>query len=177
MRDSHSTSPLTFFFLVLPMGISAGYVGVTLPFILTRAGFSVGAAAAIVAVGLSANIWRFLWGPVADLTLSLRKWYWIGLGTCTATLFLLSLIPIHQDQVAGLTTMVFITQVAATLVVLPIGGLMAHTVAEEKKGRASGWYQAGNLGGFGLGGGAGGWLAGPLSLPGCGTLLALAMLL
>src|ERR1700737_3740586 len=49
MRDSHSTSPLTFFFLVLPMGISAGYVGVTMPFILTRAGFSVGAAAAIVA--------------------------------------------------------------------------------------------------------------------------------
>src|ERR1700687_2653110 len=108
MRDSHSTSPLTFFFLVLPMGISAGYVGVTMPFILTRAGFSVGAAAAIVAVGLSANIWRFLWGPIADLTLSLRKWYWIGLGTCAATLFLLSLIPIRQDRVAGLTTMVLI---------------------------------------------------------------------
>jgi PAT family beta-lactamase induction signal transducer AmpG len=175
MRDSHSTSPLAFFFLVLPMGISAGYVGVTLPFILTRAGFSVGAAAAIVAVGLSANIWRFLWGPVADLTLSLRKWYWIGLGTCAATLFLLSLMPIHQ--VAGLTTMVFISQVAATLVVLPIGGLMAHTVAEEQKGRASGWYQAGNLGGFGLGGGAGVWLAAHFSSHVAGTLLALAMLL
>src|SRR6202022_4704786 len=177
MRDSHSTSPLTFFFLVLPMGISAGYVGVTMPFILTRAGFSVGAAAAIVAVGLSANIWRFLWGPIADLTLSLRKWYWIGLGTCAATLFLLSLIPIRQDRVAGLTTMVFISQVAATLVVLPIGGLMAHTVAEEKKGRASGWYQAGNLGGFGRGGGAGVWLAAHFSSQVAGTLLALAMLL
>ena len=177
MRESHSTSPFTFFFLVLPTGISAGYVGVTLPFILTRAGFSVGAAAAIVAVGLSANIWRFLWGPVADLTLSLRKWYWIGLGTCAATLFLLSLIPIRQDRVAGLTTMVFISQVAATLVVLPLGGLMAHTVTEEKKGRASGWYQAGNLGGVGLGGGAGVWLAAHFSSQAAGTLLALAMLL
>ena len=49
--------PFMFFFLVLPTGISAGFVGVTLPFVLTRAGFSVAAAAAIVAVGLSANVW------------------------------------------------------------------------------------------------------------------------
>jgi PAT family beta-lactamase induction signal transducer AmpG len=176
MRESHSTSPLIFFFLVLPMGISSGYVGVTLPFILTRAGFSVGTAAAVVAVGLSSNIWRFLWGPIADLTLSLRKWYWIGLGTCAATLFMLTLIPIRQDRVAVLTTMVFISQVAATLVVLPLGGLMAHTVAEEKKGRASGFYQAGNLGGFGLGGGAGVWLVAHFSSQVAGTVLALAML-
>src|ERR1700687_1289258 len=108
MHDGSHTRPFIFFLLVLPMGISGGFVGVTLPFVLTRAGFSVGAAAAIVAVGLSANVWRFLWGPIADLTLSLRKWYWIGLGTCAATLFLLSLIPIRQDRVAGLTTMVLI---------------------------------------------------------------------
>jgi MFS family permease len=177
VRESRSTSPVTFFFLVLPTGISAGFVGVTLPFVLTRAGFSVGAAAAIVAVGLSANIWRFLWGPVADLTLSLRKWYWIGLGTCAATLFLLSLIPIRQDRAALLTTMVFISQVAATLVVLPLGGLMAHTVAEQAKGRAAGWYQAGNLGGTGLGGGAGVWLAAHFSTQAAGSVLALTMLL
>jgi MFS transporter, PAT family, beta-lactamase induction signal transducer AmpG len=177
VRESRSTSPVTFFFLVLPTGISAGFVGVTLPFVLTRAGFSVGAAAAIVAVGLSANIWRFLWGPVADLTLSLRKWYWIGLGTCAATLFLLSLIPIRHDRAALLTTMVFISQVAATLVVLPLGGLMAHTVAEQAKGRAAGWYQAGNLGGTGLGGGAGVWLAAHFSTQAAGSVLALTMLL
>jgi MFS family permease len=35
---------------------------------------------------------------------------------------------------------------------------MAKTIPEEMKGRAGGWYQAGNLGGEGLGGGAGIWL-------------------
>jgi PAT family beta-lactamase induction signal transducer AmpG len=176
MNQGSRTRPFIFFFLVLPMGISAGFVGVTLPFVLTRAGFSVGAAAAIVAVGLSANVWRFLWGPIADLTLSLRKWYWIGLGTCAGSLFLLSLIPIRPGTTALLTTMVFVSQVAGTLVVLPVGGLMAHAVAEDEKGRAAGWYQMGNLGGFGLGGGAGVWLASHFSSQLAGSVLALAML-
>jgi MFS family permease len=38
-------------------------------------------------------------------------------------------------------------------------GIMAYDVLEELKGRAGGFYQAGNLGGAGLGGGAGLWLA------------------
>ena len=36
---------------------------------------------------------------------------------------------------------------------------MAHATAPQDKGRAGGWSQAGNLGGTGLGGGAGLWLA------------------
>ena len=72
------TAPFTFFLLVLPFGISTGYITVTLPFLLTRAGLSVAAAAAIVALGASANTFRFLWGPLTDLTLTLRRWYCIG---------------------------------------------------------------------------------------------------
>jgi MFS transporter, PAT family, beta-lactamase induction signal transducer AmpG len=66
--------------------------------------------------------------------------------------------------------------VAATLVVLPVGGMMAHTVAEDEKGRASGWYQAGNLGGMFGGGGAGVWLAHHVSFAASGAALAVAML-
>jgi hypothetical protein len=68
MRDRKSTHPFAFFFLVLPYGISSGFVSITLPFVLTRVGFSVALAASIVAIGVSANLWRFFWGPVADLT-------------------------------------------------------------------------------------------------------------
>jgi PAT family beta-lactamase induction signal transducer AmpG len=75
-----------------------------------------------------------------------------------------------------LMTVVFISQVAATFIVLPVGGLMAHTVAEEAKGRAAGWYQAGNLGGTGIGGGIGVWLASHFSNQLAGGTLAVAML-
>lgn len=176
MRNRESTTPLTFFFLVLPYGISSGFVSITLPFILTRNGFSVAMAASIVAIGISSNLWRFLWGPVADLTLTARRWYLLGLSTSAATLLILALIPLHRNAVGILMTVVFISQVAATLIVLPVGGLMAHTVAEEAKGRAAGWYQAGNLGGNGIGGGAGVWLATHFSKEAAGGTLAVAML-
>jgi MFS transporter, PAT family, beta-lactamase induction signal transducer AmpG len=147
-----------------------------LPFVLTSAGFPVATSASIVAVGLSANVWRFLWGPIADLTLTLRRWYAIGLVACSVTLLLLGLTPLRQDAAGILTVVVFCSQVAATLVVLPVGGLMAHTVAEHEKGRAAGWYQAGNLGGTGLGGGAGVWLASHFSNGVAGAVLSAAMM-
>ena len=107
MRQPDSTRPGTFFFLVLPYGISNGFVSITLPFILTRAGFSVATAASVVAIGLSANLWRFFWGPVADLTLSARRWYLLGLITTAATLFLLGVMPFRQSTIGILTVIGF----------------------------------------------------------------------
>src|SRR5436190_15439878 len=43
MRDRDSTRPFVFFFLVLPYGISSGFVSITLPFVLTRVGIFGGA--------------------------------------------------------------------------------------------------------------------------------------
>src|SRR5215211_7643980 len=172
-----ATAPFTFFALVLPFGISSGFISVTLPFLLTRAGFSVAAASALTALGVSANLWRFLWGPVADLTLTPRRWYYIGVASSVVTLLVLAFVPLRGTAGQWLAAVVFISQVAATLIVLPVGGLMAHTVVDEAKGRASGWYQAGNLGGTGLGGGAGVWLGSHFSREVAGGVLAAAMLL
>ena len=176
MHSRESIRPFLFFFLDLPSGISSGFASITLPFVLTQAGFSVAAASAIVALGVSANLWRFLWGPVADLTLTARRWYLIGLITTAATLFLLSVIPLRTSSSGLIYAVVFISQVASTLVMLPLGGMMAHAVAEEAKGRAAGWYQAGNLGGNGIGGGAGVWLAAHYSKEIAGAALAISML-
>src|SRR5262245_63234405 len=114
MSTRESTAPSTFFFLVLPSGISSGFASITLMFILTQAGFSVATASAIVGFGVSANLWRFLWGPVADFTLTARKWYLIGLTTAAATLLLLGLVPLRTDSTAILYVLVFISQVAVT---------------------------------------------------------------
>ena len=132
MRKPGSTAPITFFFLVLPYGISSGVHSITLPFVLTQAGFSVASAASIVAIGVSANLWRFLWGPVADLTLTARRWYLIGLATAAGTLAILALVPLHPKEAGFLMVVVFVSQVAGTLIVLPVGGLMAHTVGEGR---------------------------------------------
>lgn len=151
--------PITFFFLNLPCGISGGFITVTMPYLLVQRGFTVAAVASIVALGLSSNIIRFLWSPLIDLTLSLHKWYIINTGLCAVTLMLLSIIPLQPASKGIVALMVFLSQVAATLVVAPVGGMMAKTVPSKRKGRAGGWFQAGNLGGSGLGGGLGLWLS------------------
>lgn len=151
-------APFNFLILSAPGGISYGFVSVTLPYILVNHGFTVGQAAGVTAIGLSANLWRFLWAPVVDLTLSLNKWYFIGVLLCALSLVSISLVPLDMAYRSTLMLVVFISQVAATFSVAPVGGMMAKVVDESKKGRTAGFYQAGNLGGIGIGGGAGLWL-------------------
>lgn len=171
------TRPAYIFFLMLPSGISNGFVTIVMPFILTKNGFPLAFTAGIVAVGVSANLWRFLWGPVVDISLSLHKWFWIGIITCTASLLLLCFIPFSMKGAFLLSAIVFISQVAATLTLLPINGIMAKGIVENKKGKASGWYQAGNLAGTGMGGGVGLWLATHYDIKIAGLVLVVASIL
>lgn len=170
------TEPVTILFLSLPYGISSGFVSVTLPFLLIQHGFSVATAASITALGISANIWRFIWAPLTDLTLSLHKWYLIGISFCATTLLSLCFIPLNINSTVFLTAIAFLSQIAVTFVIVPIGGFMAKTIEEEKKGRAGGWNQAGNLGGMGIGGGGGIWLSTHFSYHSAGIILSISML-
>jgi len=171
------TRPFYIFFLVMPMGISQGFVTVALPFLLTKNGLPVALTAGIVAIGLSANLWRFIWGPVVDMSLSLRKWFWIGLSTSSVLLLLLCFIPFTAKGAGLLSLIVFTSQVAATLTLLPTNGFMAKSIKQNRKGEASGWYQAGSLAGTGFGGGFGLWLATHFSLAVAGIVLCITSII
>ena len=177
MEQQNFTKPFYIFFLMMPSGISQGFVTVALPYLLTKNGFPVAVTAGIVAIGVSANLWRFLWGPVVDITLSLQKWFWIGIVSTILTLLLLCFIPFTLKGAAFLSLIVFISQVATTITLLPINGIIAKSIKENKKGEASGWYQAGSLAGMGFGGGAGLWLATHYSLITAGLSLCIASIL
>jgi MFS family permease len=177
LPQSNFTRPLLILFLVLPAGISMGFATVTLPYLLTQNGFSVARTAAIVALGVSASLWRFLWGPVVDLTLSLKKWYWISSLTSSVSIILLSVTPFTEKGVVLLIVIVFISQIAANLIMIPVGGIMANRIEKDHKGRASGWFQAGNLGGVGLGGGVGLWMASHFTVQLAGLVLCIISVL
>lgn len=176
METQKYTRPFTIFLLMLPAGISQGFVFVTLPYLLTHNGFSVAQTAAIVALGTSPSLFRFVLGPVVDVSLSLRKWYLISIAAIVVTLLLLSVTPFTVKGAALLSVLVFISQVAVNISFLPIGAFMAKTVEESKKGKASGWYQAGSLAGTGIGGGAGLWIANHFNAPVSGIALSIACL-
>jgi MFS transporter, PAT family, beta-lactamase induction signal transducer AmpG len=171
------TRPPLILFLVLPAGISFGFATVTLPYLLTQHGFTVFQTANIVALGVSASLWRFVWGPLTDLTLSLKKWFWMASVVSSASIILLSITPLRTNGVFLLTIIVFVSQVAANLVLIPVGGIMANRIERTHKGRAGGWYQAGNLGGIGLGGGVGLWLSSHYSVLTAGIVLSIISML
>lgn len=159
MKLRQYTRPFYIFFLMMPTGISNGFVTVALPFLLTKNGFPVATTAGIVALGISANLWRFLWGPIVDISLTARKWFLIGLIACIVSLLAVCFIPLTIKGTILISILAFVSQVAGTLVILPVNSIIAHRIAVDKKGLASGWFQAGSLAGTGLGGGIGLWLA------------------
>jgi len=77
-HSAHSPHPSVFLLLNLPFGITSGYIVVAIPFLVTRAGLSVLTAASIVGIAITPKALKVLWSPVADVCLTLKRWYVIG---------------------------------------------------------------------------------------------------
>jgi MFS family permease len=146
-------------FLFIPFGIMAGYVSVTIAFMFTKAGIPLEQVAPLVAVTLLPNILKFIWAPLVDTTLSVKKWYIISDIVTAIGIFLTGLLPIKVENLTLMTVIVFVASFANTFLAMSTESLMAYDTPENLKGRAAGWSQAGNLGGLGIGGGAGLWIA------------------
>jgi MFS family permease len=169
------THPWVFMVLILPFGIMSGYLTVTIGWQLATAGVSVGAIAALVAASFIPHTWKFLWAPIADTTLDHRRWYLITGILSAVGVVAIGLVPPTQQNVPLLTAVVLVANLAVSVVGMTTQGMMAYGVPENEKGRAGGWFQAGNLGGSGLGGGAGLWLAERLPHPAApGVILGIA---
>lgn len=154
-----ATHPIVFLVLYLPFGIPFGYVVVTLAYLLSQAGLSVNQIAGLVALLYLPQTWKVLWAPIVDTTLTLRSWYVIAAIVTGLMMLVTAFVPARAQYLWLLDLLVFLTSVAYSVTGMATESLMAHTTAEHQKGRAGGWSQAGALGGQGLGGGAGLWLA------------------
>lgn len=173
--------PIVFLFLILPFGIMSGYLTVTVAYLLSHAGVSTEKIATLIAISFIPHTWKFLWAPVADTTLNRKTWYLIACTASSAGIFATGVLPAVEASIPTLTAIVLVANVAVTFLAMAVESLMAHSTPEAEKGRASGWFQAGNLGGSGLGGGAGLWIAGHMTgtwLPGAvlGTVCLLCCL-
>src|SRR5689334_12384410 len=74
-------------------------------------------------------------------------------------------IPPRGENLGLLSASMFVASAASTFLAMSVESLMAYGTPDAQRGRAGGWFQAGNLGGQGLGGGAGLWLAQHLGEP------------
>jgi MFS family permease len=176
-RTAHS-HPFVFLLLILPFGIMSGYLTVTVAFMLNKAGIPTEQIAELIAISYLPHTWKFLWAPIADTTLSRKTWYVLA-GVCSALgIAATGALPATQESIPMLSVVVLVSNVAVTFLAMAVESLMASSTPHEQKGRAAGWFQAGNLGGGGLGGGAGLWIAEHSSQTWlAGTVLGLVSLL
>ena len=160
-RASAGEAPANFVFciLYLPYGILNGYVTVTLAYDLSQTGVTTVAIAWLGSLNLIPQIAKFLWGVPLDTHLTYRGWYAISTVLSGIGLAIMGFIPATTGALPFLFAAVLITSIVNTIVSMTTDALTAHAVPMSHKGRASGWAQAGNVGGSGLGGGLGLWLA------------------
>lgn len=157
MKERH-VHPWVFMVLIAPFGVMSGYLAVAVAYNLRQSGVSVAQVAAIVALALLPHTWKFLWAPAVDATLDQKRWYLIGGLTSAAGLAAIGALPATPAGLAVLSVVVFLGSAATSLLGMGTESLMAYCTPEREKGRAGGWFQAGNLGGAGIGGGLGLWL-------------------
>ncbi|MHB9140784.1 MAG: MFS transporter [Paludibacter sp.] len=169
--------PSIFMFLLLPFGVWSGYVTVTIGYMLTKAGLPLEKVAPIVALTLVPNVFKFIWAPLVDTTLTVKKWYIIASIVTALGIFLTGILPLKTENLTLIAIIVFITSMVNTIVAMSTESFVAYDTPEHLKGRAGGYLNAGNLGGLGLGGGAGLWLAQRLSEPWMtGAVIAIAIM-
>jgi MFS transporter, PAT family, beta-lactamase induction signal transducer AmpG len=174
---SHGDSPHPSIFLLLnlPFGITSRYIVVVVPFLVTRAGLPVLTAASIVAIGLAPKASKILWAPLADIGLTLKKWYVIGAAVAGGMLVVQGWVPLTRGTIPFVAAALFAAECGSSLLAPSLGGLMAEAMPENLKGLAAGWYQLGGKVGRGAGGGIGLWLAAHTATPAAsGLVLGLA---
>jgi len=162
--------------LFLPFGATSGFVSVTIGYLAKQQGLGDAAIAGLVAINTLPHTFKFFWSPLPDMTFSRRSWYLVSNVVSTITLIGLAFVPIRNDTMQMLRTLIVLNSAAITFLGMAVEGLLAHVVTNEERGVASGWLQAGNLGGAGLGGGLALFLAQRIGAQAAFTTVAVALL-
>ncbi|HXL99019.1 MAG TPA: MFS transporter, partial [Rhizomicrobium sp.] len=97
--------------------------------------------------------------PLVDTTLNNKIWYLISSIATGLLMAATAVVAPTAHNLILIEAIVVGFSLTSTFNAMAADALMAHATPLEEKGRAGGWSQAGNLGGSGLGGGAGLWLA------------------
>jgi MFS family permease len=168
-------APPFFAVVFLPCGIRAGFIGVTLSYILAHKGVSVAAIAGIGALGLLPSTWQFFSGPLVDMSLTPKRWYLAMAGVLSVCLAAFALAPQTAASAPLLGLLSLTAGVASTLVWSAGQAVMANTTPVKLRGAAAGWTQTAHMGGAALGGGLGLWLATHVGGPSV-AILALALI-
>jgi MFS transporter, PAT family, beta-lactamase induction signal transducer AmpG len=147
--------PVIWLLLYLPFGALSGFVTVALTFLASKQGLSISEGALLTGAQLLVSWLKWLWAPAVDITLSPKRWYMIATSGTALGVLCMSAMPLSPNTLPALLGVIALTSLVNSVVGMAIEARIAGSVRDSEIGRVSGWFQAGNLGGAGLGGGLG----------------------
>ena len=157
--------PSVWLILYIPFGALGGFITVALTFLATQHGLSITEGALIVGSQMMINWMKWLWAPIVDITLSPKKWYVISTVFSAVGILAMAAIPLGKETLGLLLLVIALANLINTVVGMAVEAMIASTTPADRIGKVSAWFQAGNLGGTGLGGALGLFLIQHLSHP------------
>jgi len=166
-------APQLYAFTAALGGATQGFVTVTLGYVLASRGFPVAAIATLVALRLLPETWRIVFGPIIDVSLNPRLWFFIAAGGAALCTLGFGLVPLEQSNMRVLAILTLALGIFANLTIVAQTASIAVTADPDVRGAIAGWSQGGNLAGVGIGGGIGLWLASHAGIAAAAATIAL----
>lgn len=157
--------PFVWTVLYLPFGALTGFVTVALTFLATKHGLSISEGALLNGAQMGTQWLKWLWAPIVDVTLTPRKWYVLSTAASAVGVLAMSMVPLGPDTLGLLLAIIAAASLINSAVGMAVEALIASATPPDQIGRVSAWFQAGNLGGAGLGGALGLFLITHLPAP------------
>ncbi len=98
---------------------------------------------------------KWAWAPIVDVTLTAKAWYVIATVCSAIGVFAMSAIPLGPETLGLILAVIAVASLINSMVGMSIEAIISANSTRAEHGRISAWFQTGNLGGFGLGGGLG----------------------
>jgi MFS family permease len=170
-------APALFGVLVLPFGAAVGFLQIAVPFWLAKLGMPLAQIGALSATAFLPHALKIFWIPLIDLTGRRKVWYLVCGNLVAALLAAASLIRNPLEHYGLYVFLLTALQAAAATTAASLNALMATTPRESDKGRAGGFYMAGNVGGTSVLGAMAIWLGRNTGATTAGLVLAGLMVL
>lgn len=154
-RRSKVAHPIVWTILYMPFGAMSGFVSVALTFLATKNGLTITEASLLNGAQFVSQWLKWTWAPAVDVTLGPKRWYLVGTCASAIGVFWMAAMRMTEDTLPVLLAVIAFSSLLNSIVGMAIESIMAATTPPAEVGRTSAWFQAGNLGGAGLGGGLG----------------------
>lgn len=141
--------PWLFVLTGMPYGVVGSFAMTVMPFLTQQAGLDVDKIGWYSALLQLPTIFLFLYAPIVDIGPGRKHWLAIVSVISAGFIVAACVMPLPEHTTAFLVCAV-LAQIISGLVGSCNGGLMAATMADDQRGKASGWYQVGNQSGGGL---------------------------